>query len=48
MLGGSPGQERNLTIERAGKQFAIVAKVQHFLAELPEENSGKRKGSTKK
>jgi hypothetical protein len=33
MLGGSPGQERNLTIERAGKQFAVGAKVQHFLAD---------------
>ncbi len=31
-LEGSPGQERKLTIERAGKQFTVAAKVQHFLA----------------
>ena len=30
LLEGSPGQERKLTIERAGKQFTVVAKVQHF------------------
>jgi hypothetical protein len=42
MLEGSPGQERKLTIERSGKQFTVVAKVQHFLA-VPEddESSGK-------
>ena len=33
MLGGEAGKERTLTIERAGKQFNIVAKVQHFLGE---------------
>jgi hypothetical protein len=33
MLGGTPGQERKLTIERAGKEFVVVAKVQHFLGE---------------
>jgi C-terminal processing protease CtpA/Prc len=42
MLGGTPGQERVLTIERGGRQFSAVAKVQHFLAEL-EENDGKKK-----
>jgi hypothetical protein len=42
MLGGTPGQERRLTIERAGKQFVVVAKVQHFLPEVPEED-GKRR-----
>lgn len=43
MLGGSPGQERELTIERAGKQFKIAAKVRHFLAELPDEKESKKK-----
>jgi PDZ domain len=33
MLGGEPGKERRLTVERGGKQFAVVAKVQHFLGE---------------
>src|SRR5208282_1529856 len=28
MLGGTPGQERKLTVERAGKQFTVAAKVQ--------------------
>ncbi len=37
MLGGTPGQERNLTIEREGKQLQVKANVQHFLAELPDE-----------
>jgi hypothetical protein len=32
MLGGEPGKERKLTVERDGKQIAVVAKVQHFLA----------------
>jgi hypothetical protein len=42
-LGGTPGQERKLTIERAGKQFTVTAKVQHFLAELPDEKDRKKK-----
>ena len=33
LLEGSPGQERKLTIERAGKQFTVIAKVQHFLGD---------------
>ena len=33
MLGGEPGKERTLTVERSGKQFTVVAKVQHFLGE---------------
>jgi hypothetical protein len=37
MLGGTPGQERKLTIERAGKQFVVAATVKHFLPEVPEE-----------
>ncbi len=43
MLGGTPGQERTLTIERAGRQFRVAAKVEHFLAELPDAKQGKKK-----
>ena len=43
MLGGTPGQERKLTIERGDRQFTVKAKVQHFLAELPDEKERKRK-----
>jgi hypothetical protein len=43
MLGGTPGQERKLTIEREGKQFAIAAKVQHFLPEVPDQSETKKK-----
>jgi hypothetical protein len=42
MLGGTPGQERKLTIERSGKQFAVAADVQHFLPEVP-DSSKRRK-----
>jgi hypothetical protein len=35
MLGGTPGQERRLTIERGGRQFVVSGRVQHFLAESP-------------
>jgi hypothetical protein len=42
MLGGTPGQERKLTIERTGKEFVVPAKVQHFLAALPEEDYKKK------
>lgn len=42
MLGGSPGQERRLTIERGGKQFAVQATVRNFLPEVPA--SGKDRG----
>lgn len=35
LLEGSPGQERKLTIARAGKQSTVVAKVQHFLGNTP-------------
>jgi hypothetical protein len=42
MLGGTPGQQRRLTIERGGKQFAVAAEVQHFLPEVPDSNK-KRK-----
>jgi hypothetical protein len=43
MLGGTPGQERKLTIERAGREFFIAATVQHFLGELPDEKERKKK-----
>ncbi len=33
LLGGTPGKEKKLTIERAGRQFNILARVQHFLGE---------------
>jgi hypothetical protein len=42
MLGGTPGQERKLTLERGGRQFTVVAQVQHFLGELP-DSEGKKK-----
>jgi len=43
LLGGTPGQEKKLTIERGGKEFIVSARVQHFLAEAPEEQGGKKK-----
>lgn len=43
ILGGTPGQERKLTIERNGKTLTVPAKVQHFLGEAPEESERKRK-----
>ncbi len=46
LLEGSPGQERKLTVERAGRQFNVVAKVQHFLAEANESEAKEK--STKK
>ena len=45
LLEGSPGQERKLTIARAGKQFTIVAKVQHFLGDVPHDDA---RGKSKK
>jgi hypothetical protein len=46
LLEGTAGQERRLTIERAGRQFAVVAKVQHFLGSA-EENQSKEKPAKK-
>ena len=43
MLGGSPGTERTLTVERADRQFTIAARVQHFLGDAPEENQAKKR-----
>jgi hypothetical protein len=45
-LRGNPGQERTLTIERSGKSLTVVANVQHFLGETPENTEGK--GTKKK
>lgn len=42
-LGGTPGQERTLKIERSGKRLSLVAQVHHFLAEAPEERDAKKK-----
>ena len=43
MLGGTPGQERKLTIERGGKQMTVVATVQHFLGVAQDEGSTKKR-----
>jgi hypothetical protein len=43
MLGGTPGQERKLTIERGGRQFTVAAQIQHFLGETSEEKGKKKK-----
>ncbi|MGB2606031.1 MAG: hypothetical protein WBC78_20670 [Candidatus Sulfotelmatobacter sp.] len=46
MLGGEARKERRLTIERAGKQVTIIARVQHFLGEdsdNPNQQSFKKK-----
>ena len=43
MLGGTPGQERKLTVDRGGKLFAVSATVQHFLAALPDEKESKKR-----
>lgn len=43
MLGGTPGKEKKLTLERAGKQFSVLAKVQHFLGDVPEEEEKRKK-----
>jgi hypothetical protein len=43
MLGGEPGKERTLTVERAGKPFTVVAKVRHFLGETTDNSESKGK-----
>jgi hypothetical protein len=43
MLGGTPGQQKKLTIERAGKEVTVLAKVQHFLGESGEDKDSKKK-----
>jgi hypothetical protein len=46
LLEGTAGQERRLTIERVGRQFTAVAKVQHFLGSA-EENQLKERPAKK-
>jgi len=41
LLGGTPGKEKKLTVERGGRQFSVVARVQHFLAEKRKVSQGK-------
>ena len=36
MLRGNPGQERQLTIERAGKQMSVTGTIRHFLPSVPD------------
>jgi hypothetical protein len=43
MLGGTPGQERKLTIERGGKEFFVNARVQQFLEVAPDSEPGRKK-----
>ena len=43
MLGATSGQEKKLTIERGGKEFSVMAKVQHFLGESQQNTDGKKK-----
>jgi hypothetical protein len=43
LLGGIPGKERTLSVERNGKQFTVVATVQHFLGDEPGEEKPKGK-----
>lgn len=43
MLAGSPGQQRQLTIERGAKQFTVAADVRHFLAAAPDQDETKSK-----
>ncbi len=42
MLGGSPGQQRKLTMERGGKQFVVPGIVHNFLPGVPDtEKTGR-------
>ena len=43
MLGGKPGDEKKLTIERAGNEFSVLAPVRHFLPDVPDDTSKKKK-----
>jgi hypothetical protein len=44
MLGGEPGKERTLTLERSGKQFTVIARVQHFLGKKEEDDTKGKSG----
>ena len=39
------GQQHKLTLERAGKEFTVVADVQHFLGAVPEKERSKGKSN---
>jgi PDZ domain len=41
-LGGTPGQERRLTIQRQGKMFVTAAKVQSLLPEVPDDKEDRK------
>lgn len=43
MLGGTPGQERQLVIERTGKEFAVQAMVRYFLGEPPDGETKRKR-----
>jgi hypothetical protein len=43
MLGGEPGKERRLTVEREGKQFTVTATVRHFLDEAADDGTKAKK-----
>lgn len=43
ILGGEPGDQKKLTVERGGKEFTVSAAVEHFLGEVPDDRPGKRK-----
>jgi hypothetical protein len=47
LLEGTPGQERKLTLERSGNKFDVVAHVQHFLGEVPDQKDSKKKSKSK-
>jgi hypothetical protein len=43
MLGGTPGKDRRVTIERGGKQSTVLATVQHFLGAAPDPQEKEKK-----
>jgi PDZ domain len=48
MLGGTPGKERTLTLERGGKEFSVGAQVRHFLGDTLQEDQTKKRPEKKK
>jgi len=42
MSGGMPGKERTLAVERNGKPFPVIARVQHFLGEVPDTDESRK------
>ena len=45
MLGGEPEKSRTLALERGDKAFTVVAKVQHFLGEAPDQERARGKSN---